>query len=187
MYEIVPLGALMLFNNIVDNDRDLPPLCSSMQQSNSLFLKKKNLSALLKMISLCGDSCCCSEVRDWYLWTYESGWGVEEEEQNVWQAFGKWKERGVKKVQHASFSLSLCSHRPSDGQGPQIQWVKCVPFQSPLLCNFPPGLPCSLFCHSLKNACPPPSHAHLPFHLPCCAQQHGDLKNLFLLTKYTPS
>lgn len=167
----------MLFNKIVDNGRDLPPLCSSMQQSNSFVFAKNcnslsfsgphlhyihessrpewHLCALLKMISLYGDSCRCSEVRDWYLWPSESGWGVEEEEQNVWQAFGKWKKRGVKKVQHASFSLSLCSHRPSDGQGPQIQWVKCVPFQSPLHCNFPPGLPCSLL--SLTEKCLPAS------------------------------
>lgn len=37
---MAPLGALMLFNKIVDNGRDLPPLCISMQQSNSLFLQK---------------------------------------------------------------------------------------------------------------------------------------------------
>ncbi len=180
MYEIVPLGALMLLITLWITTGTCPHCAAQCNKVILCFWKKKNLSALLKMISLCGDSCCCSEVRDWYLWTYESGWGVEEEEQNVWQAFGKWKERGVKKVQHASFSLSLCSHRPSDGQGPQIQWVKCVPFQSPLHCNFPPGLPCSLL--SLTEKCLPASISRSPS-LPLtllCTTARGSQKPIFI-------
>lgn len=160
----------------------MPPKCGSMQQSNSLFLQKKkkkncyclsfssphlhyihessrpewHLSALLKMISLYGESCRCSEVRDWYLWTSSQGEGWRRKNRMSDRPVENGRKEDWKKYSmHHSLTLSLCSHRPSDGQGPQIQWVKCVPFQSPLHCNFPPGLSCSLL--SLTEKCLPAS------------------------------
>lgn len=50
MYEMAPLGVPMLFNNFLDNSRDLPPMCGSMQQSNSLFLQKKKKK---KTVTVC--------------------------------------------------------------------------------------------------------------------------------------
>lgn len=50
---MAPLGVLMLFNNFLDNSRDLPPMCGSMQQSNSLFLQKKAVTVCPSPVPIC--------------------------------------------------------------------------------------------------------------------------------------
>lgn len=131
MYEMAPLGAPMLFNNFLDNSRDLPPMCGSMQQSNSLFLqkKKKTVTVCPSPVPICNIYTRAAGLSDtsvprlkWYLCTenhvtvvrwetgicerrvkVRGGRGRTECLTGLWKMEGK----GLKKIQHASFSHSL--------------------------------------------------------------------------------
>ncbi len=173
---MAPLGALMLFNKIVDNGRDFPPLCSSMQQSNSLFLQKtatlcpSPVPICIIYMRVAGLSDTSVPCLKWYLCTethvavvrWETGICDRQSPGEGWRRRNRMSDRPLENGRKEEWKSTACiifslSLQPQTlgWPGTQIQWVKCVPFQSPLHCNFPPGLPCSLL--SLTEKCLPAS------------------------------